>query len=596
MKFEIDAYAAVAGITVYAIYRLASSAKVNARSASNSKKGKEVEATQEEIDSLDSSTSTSFNNEPMEEPGAEPQPESAPELAAALQQASLAPASLTTTQPYVKVIPAVTLVVVVAVMVAYAFASAFDAVPSSSIVEHVEQVTTPALSAAESKDKLLGRVPAAPPGVYPPISIALERQRMAIATSSDVLYYKIAYYGKLKLGKPATDYTFVFDTGSGHLIVPSSYCNSDSCKAHKRYRRSSSSSALDIDHDGTYVKANDPRDQLTVQFGTGEVSGVFVEELVCTEDLAVIGREPADVGGQADSDELPPGCMRMRIIAATEMSSEPFKTFSFDGVLGLGLDPLSRTPEFNFMNMIAGTVQRAGSEMPSTFAMFLGEGKESSELLLGGWSENHLATDLYWNPVYMPEHGHWMVKVNAVRVDDKVLDYCLEGCRAVVDSGTSLMSVPTVTFPELYENLRHSAPIDGLCKSQHGPKLHFDLDHFTVTMDPEDYSRPEWYKKPKNYHDFGASDGVHVVNNVNGSTRSDMYCRPMLMTMDIPAPVGPKLFILGEPVLRKYYTVYDTKELRVGMGLANHKRDDSPEPEVDVDGSDDSWFFEDEPQ
>ena len=27
----------------------------------------------------------------------------------------------------------------------------------------------------------------------------------------------------------------------------------------------------------------------------------------------------------------------------------------------------------------------------------------------------------------------------------------------------------------------------------------------------------------------------------------------MLMSMDLPEPIGPKLFILGEPVLRKYY-------------------------------------------
>jgi len=39
------------------------------------------------------------------------------------------------------------------------------------------------------------------------------------------------------------------------------------------------------------------------------------------------------------------------------------------------------------------------------------------------------------------------------------------------------------------------------------------------------------------------------------------------MTMDLPAPIGPKLFILGEPILRKYYTVYDSSAPpRIGFG------------------------------
>jgi len=42
------------------------------------------------------------------------------------------------------------------------------------------------------------------------------------------------------------------------------------------------------------------------------------------------------------------------------------------------------------------------------------------------------------------------------------------------------------------------------------------------------------------------------------------------MTLDLEAPLGPKLFILGEPVLRKYYTVYDAQQKRVGFGRAVH--------------------------
>ncbi|CAK9044871.1 Hypothetical protein SCF082_LOCUS25428 [Durusdinium trenchii] len=50
------------------------------------------------------------------------------------------------------------------------------------------------------------------------------------------------------------------------------------------------------------------------------------------------------------------------------------------------------------------------------------------------------------------------------------------------------------------------------------------------------------------------------------------HCSPRLMAVNLPAPLGPKLFILGEPVLHRYYTVYDWEEKRVGFSLANTQR------------------------
>jgi len=40
------------------------------------------------------------------------------------------------------------------------------------------------------------------------------------------------------------------------------------------------------------------------------------------------------------------------------------------------------------------------------------------------------------------------------------------------------------------------------------------------------------------------------------------------MSVNLPKPLGPNLFILGEPVLQRYYTVYDWAERKIGFGLA----------------------------
>ena len=96
----------------------------------------------------------------------------------------------------------------------------------------------------------------------------------------------------------------VFDTGSGHLILPSSYCHTETCKVHRRPWRSlvrpllPGTAAVPPRAPGTstgtaawwgaeagrgalQVRAGEARDQITVSFGTGEVTGVFVEDVMC---------------------------------------------------------------------------------------------------------------------------------------------------------------------------------------------------------------------------------------------------------------------------------------------------------------------------
>lgn len=427
----------------------------------------------------------------------------------------------------------------------------------------------------------------------PPVAIDLYRQQMKIKSVGDVLHYKSAYYGTLQVGTPAQPYTFVFDTGSGHMVLPSGYCQSRTCKAHKRYRRNASTSALDIDFDGEIVDMTQPRDQISVQFGTGEISGVFIDDIVCMEDsiLESLAGQSSSAADIQANDDLPHGCMRMRFIAATEMSEDPFMSFKFDGVLGLGLGGLSKTEQFNFINMIAGPAKNWGAELPNTFAVFLAEHQdEDSELSIGGWNQDHLQDDMYWNPVLDPELGHWLIKVKSVRVNDEVLDFCKDGtCRAVVDTGTSLMAVPSKAFPQVYERLRYAAPVSGFCTGK-GPQLHFELEHFTITMGPEDWARPEWYETHQDTEIAWPEQAEHQDSEL---TRRDMYCRPMLMAMDIPEPVGPKLFILGEPVMRKYYTVYDSDKKMVGVGRAKHPVRVIDDEATQADDSDESWFYDD---
>jgi len=384
------------------------------------------------------------------------------------------------------------------------------------------------------------------------ITLPLVRQHHPIEVVNDVAFHRSAYWGKIAVGSPPVNFTVAFDTGSGNIVLPSAYCKTRTCRSRTRYKRSTSRSAIDINHDGALVQPGDERDHITVSYGTGEVSGVFVEEIVC------FGPEGNATVANLDRSQLlqlPTGCVLMRIIVATFMSDDPFRDFKFDGVLGLGLQGLSQTPEFNFPTVMTNAFRQWGSLHPHMFAVYLGHSDEDqSEITLGGYNPRRVNGDLVWNKVVHPELGQWMIQIRSIRIDGEPLPYCKDGCRAISDTGTSLLTVPTAIFEELSHQLQHDAPPVGPCNRE-GPRLQFDLDGITLTLDPSDYahrhnSTPSWKDD-----ELSAS----VRGNVTHKNHADQ-CKPLLMVMDFQEPLGPRLFILGEPVLKKYYSVYSARD------------------------------------
>lgn len=389
-------------------------------------------------------------------------------------------------------------------------------------------------------------------------SVPLHRQRVPVIGATSIVSQKSVYFGSVSVGSPsAQNFTVVFDTGSAHLMLPSVLCFSEACLAHRRYDVEASPGAVEIDHDGGRVLPGAGRDQMTVAFGTGEITGVFVQERVCLSTAEPLGDHEADAN-----------CVDVRMVAATEMSTEPFSLFSFDGVLGLSLASLALAPEFSVFGMLA---DRGHLSHPS-FGVFLARSDEEvSEISFGGHNPEKLLEEPAWAPVADPAEGHWLVQITSMRLGDRVLDFCSDGrCRAVVDSGTSLLAVPAGIADDLAtqleDNLRDPPEAEGVdCGQAEGLPLHFDVDGFTITLEPGDYTRQALRLE----EDGSTSPARFSPEPAAGEPRPPARsCWPTLMPMDFPEPLGPKLFVWGEPVLRKYYTVYDWRDRRIGFGLA----------------------------
>lgn len=376
-------------------------------------------------------------------------------------------------------------------------------------------------------------------------TIPLDKQYVPVKKNNVTVMHKTAYFGTIFVGSPQPQaFSMLFDTGSGHFFIPSEKCLAPVCRQRHQYQRSLSSTAVDIDHDGNEVPATtdeSERDKVAIEYGTGEVEGDFVYEMACLKN---------HTGEHNFLEEH--DCVNLRIITSTTMSEEPFHAFAFDGVVGLGLASLAVHPEFSFF----GQVAKINRLRHLQFGVFLsGDDAIPSEISFGGHDARRVASDLSWVPVFEPEHGYWQIKMKRVTVGGEPFALCEEGdCVGIVDTGTSLLGVPKPELTNFHWLLARrvtdgSQDID--CREFPGPEVSFHFDDFNITVGPKDYSRPS---------------ALRIENSKTNST--EIICRSSLLPVDMPGGMGQKTWILGEPVLRKYYTTYDWAKQQVGFAAA----------------------------
>jgi len=396
------------------------------------------------------------------------------------------------------------------------------------------------------------------------VAVQLRKQYVPVHRDGVVVAHKTAYFGDIEVGMGSAPQRFsvVFDTGSGHMLLPSLQCRSEACMVHRQYDGSASASVVHIDHDGAPVPAHAyERDQIAIEFGTGEVVGEFAYETVCLAQANESSNaSPPHDGPIRDYPwtlEKHPrafgrGCVRLRVVLATEMTKDPFFNFQFDGVLGLGLEGMALDPEFSFFGQLTRQL-RAPSPL---FGVYISrDDNTASELSFGGVDSKRFEQEMNWTPVLSPHLGYWQVAIKSVRVGDKVLDICQgEDCVGILDTGTSLLGAPEAAAHVLHPQLARIVPDDPPeldCRYFPGPDLVFDLGGFEVTLTAEEYSRP-------------------TAMRVTGGEKTRVVCRASLLRAEIGPPLGPKAFILGEPVLRRYYTAYNWETREVGFALAKH--------------------------
>ncbi|ORX54941.1 endopeptidase [Hesseltinella vesiculosa] len=321
-------------------------------------------------------------------------------------------------------------------------------------------------------------------------------------------YMNAQYYGEIALGTPAQVFKVVFDTGSSNLWVPSTHCTSIACYLHSRYDSKKSST---FKENGT---------DFAIQYGTGSLEGFISQDVLQLGGVTVKHQDFA------------------------ESVKEPGFTFAlakFDGIFGLGYDTISVqrvVPPFYHM------VNKGLIDEP-VFSFWLNtaaedEGEENGgEMVLGGVDPAHYKGDITWSDVR--RKGYWEIEMQDIKFGGDYVQ--LEPVGAAIDTGTSLIIAPS-TIAELI-NRELGAEKNWAGQYTLDCSKVPDLPEFCFVFGGKDF----------------CMEGKDYILEVQGQ------CISGFMGMDIPAPAGP-LWIVGDVFLRKFYSVYDLGQNRVGLAEA----------------------------
>lgn len=311
---------------------------------------------------------------------------------------------------------------------------------------------------------------------------------------------------------------------------------------HHRFQSASSTSAVQLAYEDEtpLEEGQTDRDTTSITYGTGKLTGEYIRDKVCM--------------GAAPGDQV---CTVSDFLGVTTESRFPFIQLPFDGIFGLGLDGLSAGPNFNFVNRLVS----ASSLKDPMFAFFLRglKAEEESEISLGGYREEKLNGTLHWLPVPVDDakdKGYWLVTMRDVIVNGQKLNLCADPydasnptppqCMVAMDTGSSLTMGPPREMGILLDAIGLK---DDCSNVKTLPTLKFQMEAaggevYEMVMEPQDYAE----------HD---------------TDEEGESCATGFQPMALPPSIGP-MWVFGQNILRKFYSVYDPKQWRVGVGLAVH--------------------------
>lgn len=311
------------------------------------------------------------------------------------------------------------------------------------------------------------------------------------------------YVGEIAVGTPGQTIPVIFDTGSANLWVTSALCPDLSCRTHPSFNRAKSSTWKKL---GLHVQ---------VAFGTGEIAGEINSDVFTLGNIKINDQKFGEI---------------------LKEDGDVFAAGKFSGILGLAYPSMAaynQTPVFDSI-----INQKLLTNNIMTFYYSYNENTDG-QISLGFIDETKYKGKIYYYDVI--DKFYWTIALTDIRYNGKSLGLCNGGCKAVVDTGTTLNTGPSSDIMTLLNMI----PVENDCRGfDKAASITFVFGHEAYELKHDEYI---------------------MKTNTNGKDQ----CRALMMPLDVPQPHGP-VWILGDVFMQKYYTVFDRDQNRVGFAQSSH--------------------------
>ena len=320
------------------------------------------------------------------------------------------------------------------------------------------------------------------------------------------------FVGEVGVGSPPQWLDVIFDTGSSNFFINSKYCKAETCISRPYYDHKLSYTFESI---GFILK---------VQFGTGEITGEINEELITIGGIQLKKQRFAEV-----SNEI----------------GEVFIDAKFAGILGLGFETLAAAGTIPIFDSIVKSQKLEWNVISFYYSL---DHDEESEVLFGNVNTDKFIGDIIWIPIRTDLLDYWLIEIDDILLGTHSLGFCKNKCKAVIDTGTTLISAPQSQLEELMEYM------DKDCSEfANYPDLVFVIAGKKFSLSPKNYIITNIDDEP----------GTHSKNIID--------CSLAFISVEVAPPNGP-LWVLGDVFLSSYYTIFDKDNLSIGLAPAKHKK------------------------
>ncbi|KAJ4251907.1 hypothetical protein NW762_011204 [Fusarium torreyae] len=370
-----------------------------------------------------------------------------------------------------------------------------------------------------------------------PLTIKLESRAKSASVNSTT-------GGMLQISNGmARSLNLLFDTGSTDLVIPKKGCST--CGDHATFDPSKS-----------FAFSKNPGYNFLASYDTAGDAQPYADPLAMqgkiVTDTITIGGVSSENQTFFLGDEFP-----------EELGEDPMGP-NIDGIFGLGppemsvFNALNKTFTTTFWNLVKS------EKFEPVFSLFLNSGKDSrsGEVTLGGIDSSKYEGQLTRVPFNQSASilgGSWYINSPAYYIDGKSVksstNQTSKEAVSQLDSGTAYIMAPDrQTAKDMYAAISPEI------------KLLDKLGVWGAPCDVIETLQPELT--------FTIGDGDKLVNLTMPKDAFDLgehpshpgQCQTVILHAPKPITDLAAVWILGSPVLKGYYTVWDGKNLEFGVG------------------------------